>query len=431
MNINNSNKKIINRITDIQSNKIISDYKKSVLQNGIRIISEEIPYVESFALGITVNAGSRNDPEGKSGLAHFIEHTAFRRTKTRTSKKIASEFESLGAYTNAFTTKEHTCFYVRALKKHLAKTFEILSDLLINPVFQEKDVEKERDIIIEEIKSYEDDPEELIFDIGDGYCFKNNGLGLPITGNIESVENIKNTDLIEFHSDYFYPQNIIISSAGNISHRELEKMTVKYFGNINKPNLTNTIIKPEIIPVQNVELIKSFQQGHILFCRQTTDVQSEYRYPLLLLNVILGDGMSSRLNQRLRERHGLAYNIYSSFQFFTDCGSAYIYAGTDKGKIKKTKDIITEELLKLIESKILPAEISRAKEQMKASTIMALESMSVRMQSISKNEFLLGYNEDSNMVLQAIESVDNEQIKKAAEYYLAPNNWNIIILKPE
>ena len=252
-------------------------------------------------------------------------------------KKISMDFETEGAYTNAFTTKEFTCYYVRALKSHFKKTFGILADLIINPIFDENKVSKEKDVIIEEIKSYEDEPEEFIFDIGERVIYGEHSLAHPIAGYVETVENIRSGQLSDFHKKYYHPGNIIISAAGNLKHEELLKETEKLFGNIKSTGTENTLIKPEIVPAISETYKKSFQQAHLLMCRQSPGLDSDDRYPIAALNVILGDGLSSRLHMKLREDNALAYNVYSGIQMMADTGIFHIYAGIDSTKADKAK----------------------------------------------------------------------------------------------
>ena len=227
---NKNNETIISAIDD---DKIV--YNKSTLSNGLRIITEQVPVVESYALGIFFNCGSRDDFDTKNGLAHFLEHAAFRHTKTRTSKQLASQFESIGAYTNAYTTKESTGFYVRALTEHFEKTLELLADLTFNTVFVEKEIDKERSIILEEIKTYEDDPEELIMDYGEKLIFSDNKLENPIVGVAGSVNNISCYDLENFQKQFYRPDNTVVSFAGNLEHGKIVKIIEKYLGDYFAP----------------------------------------------------------------------------------------------------------------------------------------------------------------------------------------------------
>ena len=406
-------------------------YKKTILENGIRIISEEIPSVESFSLGICIAAGSRHDPPELPGIAHFLEHAAFKSTNKRNFKQIASAFESLGSYTNAFTTKDITCFYVRALKNHFNKTFDLLSDLTFNTKFIEKEIEKERAVIQEEIKSYEDDPEEHIFDIGEKLVFGDHRLGNPIIGLTETVEKISVDDLRKFHTENYAGSNVIVSVAGNISHEAVLAQAEKYLYAVPaitgiKDNSTPDPTKPT-----RQELTKSFQQAHILLIRDVPGVNSPERYPLAILNVILGDGMSSRLYQNLRERYGLAYTIFSSLQMMNDCGVFYIYAGLEKKQLPKTEKLLINVMDSITSSKISVKEFSRAQEQLKANTIMALESMSTRMQALAKSEIEKGCYEDIQSTIEAIDGVKLGNVQELAEFYMPVANWNTVLFVPE
>ncbi|MFW5662674.1 MAG: M16 family metallopeptidase, partial [Bacteroidota bacterium] len=213
------------------------EYNKTVLDNGLRVISEKVPGVESFALGVCANFGSRDEPDSMPGIAHFLEHACFRRTKNRTAREIASQLESVGAYSNAFTTKELTCFYVRSLTKHFRKTLNILADISLNPVFQELDIKRERSVILEEIKSYEDDPEEYIFDLGDLYLFGENSFGNPILGTRDSIKKINAEVLEKYHSDRYSAANMVISAAGNIDHDRMVDNIHRHFGSLGRGKL--------------------------------------------------------------------------------------------------------------------------------------------------------------------------------------------------
>lgn len=423
---------IKNKINSLQLNNTNSKaiiYDKTVLPNGLRILTEQVPVVESFALGIFFNSGSRDDFEGKNGLAHFLEHAAFRHTKTRTSKQLASQFESVGAYTNAYTTKEATGFYVRALNEHFEKTLELLADLTYNTVFVDKDIEKERSIIIEEIKTYEDDPEELIMDYGEKLIFADNPLEKPIVGVADTVNKISCDDLSAFQKKYYRPDNTVVSFAGNIEHGKVAKLVEKYLGsyNVDKTELNRTV--PEYKNPQFSDTEQDFSQSHILVCRKIPGLNDPDRFPLAALNVILGDGMSSRLYQELREKRGLAYSIYSSLQQLTDCGGFYVYTGLEGSQLEKTQTLIFNEFGKFLDKNVTPSELKRAKEQLKANTIMALESLSTRMQNLAKGEFAFNRYESIEDTINSIDELTQEDIKKVSEKYLQKKDWSTVIFR--
>ncbi len=408
-----------------------AEYNKTPLDNGIRVITEEVPYVESFALGICINTGSREDPKDLSGLAHFTEHSVLKRTKNRNARQIADELESFGAYFNAFTTKESTCIYIRALKQHFERSMELLADFVLQPVFTERDMKNEKQVILEEINVVEDDPEELIFDFCDKLIFGNHTLSNPILGTRNSVQVITNEDISNFHKKYYTPQNIIIAAAGNISHETSFGIAARNFGQLEANNEKYNRLYPNETFVLRQEIVKKYQQSHIIVGRRMPGVNSDERYPISLLNVLFGDGMSSRLNQHLRERLGLAYNVYSATEFFSDCGAMYIYAATDKSKIKKLEKTIVEETAKLFDKTIGRNEIDRAKELLKTSAVMELESMSSRMQILAKNEFYHNHRENIHDFISKIDAVSYKDVKIIGLRYFDINDWNCVIFHPD
>ncbi len=408
----------------------IGNYEKSIFENGLVVISEQVQNTASYSAGICVNIGARDD--SISGIAHFMEHAVFRHTKKRNSKQIANEFETLGAYSNAFTTKEQTCFYVRAIKNHFAKTFELLCDIVLNAIFIEDEIEREKLVILEEIKSYEDDPEEYIFDLADIATFSNHNLANPIAGWQDSVKQIDYKELENFYKTFYRSENIVVCVVGDVDHKNVIKLVNKYFSEkeLNHTLPINLRTKPTVNYV-NKTVKKTIQQAHIVLGKQTQGLQSAEYYPLAVLNTLFGDGMSSRLYQNLREKHGLAYSIYSSINSYTDCGSWYIYAATDAKKYKRTIDLIYKEMQKLMLKMPTKKELNRAKEQLKTATIIEQESLSSRMQNLLKNEIVFGKYEQTVDIIQKIDQVTLDDIHTLSNKYFCENNWAIASIIPD
>ncbi len=404
---------------------------RTQLGNGLTLVTEQIPNAESIALGIFVNTGSRDDYPDYWGIAHFMEHCVFRRSLKRTSKKIAGEFESLGAYTNAFTSQEYTCFYVRTLKQHFRKTLNILFDIILHPLLLQKEIEKERLIILEEIKSYEDDPEEYIFDIGDRIVFGEHPLGNPIIGNKDTVSLINSVELRQFHDEFYRSNNIVISLVGDIEHVKVENSVKSLFDSLEPRIYCPKRTPPKLEMPTILEISKPVQQSHLLLGKRTSSLKSDDRTSLMVFNILFGDGMSSRLYQKLRDRHGVAYNIFSTLQMHSDAGVFYIYAATDAKKITLTESMIFEQMDKILHDKITYSEVSRAKEQLKSSLIMDLESMSARMQSLAKNELLTGKHESVKQIIERIDTIAIESIKQAACKYFGSKLWCKALIYPE
>lgn len=409
----------------------IKEFNITRLDNGVRIITERVPYVESFAMGISVRAGSRDEAYELPGVAHFLEHAAFRRTKTRTSRQIAAQFESLGAYSNAFTTQELTCFFVRGLKRSYKKCAELLSDVVLNPKFHPGEFEKEKNVILEEVKYYEDDPEESIFDFGDAALFGEHPLGNPIVGSKASLEKIQIKDLEEFHSNYYIPENIVITAAGNVDHDDIADVFSKYFSDLKSAAAVSHRSLPNRPNPSYLEKNMPFQQAHILFGRRVPGIDSADRFTLSILNIIIGDGMSSRLNFAIREKAGAAYTVYSNLALYDDCGALYLYAGADEAQSRRTIEMTNDELIKLKSKPIRKAEFERGREQLTSGLIMDMESMSSRMQSLGKFAFIENGLENARETINKINSVTIDDVNRIACEISDPESWSKIIFLPE
>ncbi len=406
------------------------NYQKTILNNGITIITNKVSQYTSFALGVFINAGSRDDSPNTSGTAHFVEHLIFRKSKKYNSKQIANKFEEFGAYTNAYTTQEITCFYVRALKPHIKKSINLLLEIVLNPDFNETDTNIERKIILEEIKSYEDDIEENISDIGDKLLFGNHSLGNPILGSINSIKSITIQNLNDFHKKFYNPSNIIISIVGDIEHHKLCEYIETQLNTfeLNKKYKNERII-PTIGPVQKQIVIKHIQQSHILLLHQIPDINSPERYSIGIMNTILGDGMSSRLYQNIRDKFGFAYSIYSSVQLYSDIGVLSIYAAMDYEKLQIIKDLIIKEVNKL--KNISQKELNRAKEQYITGITLDNESLSSIMQNLAKTEFTNGKYEPIQSIYQNILTIESADIINSAKKYIIEKDFFELSMIPK
>ncbi|MDX9789593.1 MAG: pitrilysin family protein [Candidatus Kapaibacterium sp.] len=407
------------------SSKINSDK----IGNNIHVLTEEIPSSETYALGFFYETGSRDETPDNAGIAHFIEHCAFRRTRKYSARQIASKFESIGAYANAYTTQETTSFYVRALKDNFLPAFKLLNDITRNTVFENRDIEKERQIIIEEIKSYEDDPEESIFEYGDKLIFGNHPMGAPILGNIDSLNSINSEILTKYHDDNYKSGNLIICYAGPLKHDFVYKKSLSYVDRFSDKSANRVRTMPAVEPASELIVEKPVSQSHILLGTRIPGYSFESRFILPIFNVLFGDGMSSRLYHNLRDRQGIAYSIYSTLQVHSDCGVFYIYAATDKNKTEKTEKLILGEIDKFLNKPLRESELQRAKEQLKSSIIMELESMSARMQSLAKSVLMKSDFEDIHDTIKIIDSVNALTLKETVSKYIS-NNLSTVKLIP-
>ncbi len=402
---------------------------RTVLPNGLRIVSEKVAAARSFALGIWVDVGTRDETADVAGVSHFIEHAVFRRSATRSSGQIAAQFESLGAYINAFTSKEQTCYYVRALNPHFRRCLSLLSDVVLHPAFRLNDVEKERTVILEELKSYEDEAEEFILDCAEQALFASHTLGFPIAGNASTVSALRVKDLSDFHHAHYIAPKILVAVAGAVDHEELVAQCRTLFSSKSRKADTKVRKTPGSVKPKQVQMERPFSQSHLLMARRTVGVRHNQRWALALLNTILGDGMSSRLHQRIRERKGVAYSLYSSLQLLTDCGVLSVYAGTEHSKLSKTEELIRRELNLLVVKGLRPTEVARAKEQLKSSIIMGLESMSARMNSLAKAELEELHHEDVLESLNAIDKVSLNELNELADEMCVPDSWTVVRIR--
>lgn len=408
---------------------IMPTYTKSVLPNGVRILTEEVPHVQSFALGIWVDVGSRDEKPAQQGIAHFIEHLVFRGTEKRSARQIANYVESVGGYVNAFTTKEHTCFYVRALSKHFTKVCALLADAVLHSLFRPQDVEKERAIILEEMKSYDDEPEELIFDYLDKVMFGSHSLAHPIVGTSRSVAAISEEDIATFHKQKYGGNAIVVSVAGNIPHSVVCSAVEQNMGDVPRVAAHHRRM-PKYRKAQSLVLHKPIQQAHLALGALAPGASSDDFFTLAVLNTFLGEGMSSRLNQSIRERHGLAYTANSSVADMKDCCVLSLYAAMEHSNLAKTERLIERELELLRTREVGKAELQRAKEQVKSQLIMSFESMSGRMHTLAKSELYVGEYDDIDRTLAMVDAIDAHAISTMVHTYFAPEHWHKVVLLP-
>jgi len=407
-----------------------SEVKKTVLENGLTIVSEHSPAFRSIALGIWIKMGSRFETADEKGMAHFIEHMLFKGTKTRSALQIASSLENLGGNLNAFTGKEETCFYIHTLDSHLKIGVEVLADMICSSLFRAKDIEMEKQVVLEEINAVKDTPDEYIFDIFQEKIFPDQPLGFPILGNPENVESFDRSKLIDFWKKHYQPHNIVISVAGNVQHDSLVDL-VKF--NFNFSNNADNITMLPAQVAQNVHftLREPLNQAHICIGKGAISYYDESRFDLIALNTYLGGGLSSRLFQVLREELGFVYSVYSFLDFYKDTGVVGFYLGTDlKNKEKAIKELFTE-LEKVSSQKLPDDKIDNLKEQIKGSFFLSMESTFKRMARLAKNEIYFNKFISVDELAKSINAITPDSINSAASKYLNVDNLNSVIMSSE
>ncbi len=408
-------------------------FHNDTTHNGIRVIANRVSHVQSITLGIWINAGSREDPADTPGLAHFVEHAVFKGTGSRDYETIARCIEDVGGYVDAWTTKENTCIYIRCLKEHIALAFSLLSDLCCNPSFPDGEIEKEKEVVIEEIHSINDAPEELIFDEFDLYAFPRHPLGSTILGTEESIESITGDDLRGFMQTHYTPGNLLLTAVGNVSHTEIMEHAERSFAPLHEG-------KPEQKAQRQFGLQdytpfskrfgKPLYQAQVLFGTAATR-QNEHFYSLLLLNTLLGSGMSSRLNLELREKNGLAYNVYSSLSLFDDATMLNVYAGTDNRNIRKTRDIIAQILAPESLCSMDPGELETAKSRLLGAMIMGMEKMTRRMSRAARDIFYFGRIIPLEEKITAIRAVTQDDMRHAVMHLIQSAPASTLIYEAE
>ena len=382
------------------------------LDCGIRLVMEQIPYVQSAAVGIWVKAGSADETERVFGISHFIEHMLFKGTTTRSAKKIAEDVDRIGGNINAFTGKEATCYYIKTLGSNLEKACEILLDMFLNSTFDPEEMEKEKGVIYEEMKMIEDSPDEYAQDLLAESVFCGTNLESPIIGTKESLFGIKRQDILDYMSREYTRDHIVISLAGSFNP---EKMCGFFEGKL--LSLTAEKGKEEVTEspykATYTSKVKDVEQSHICLGLRGIPLEHDLYYPMVLLNNVMGGSMSSRLFQNIREEKGLAYSVYSAVSAYVNYGMYSIYAGVSKDKTKDAVCAVAEELRSLSQNKITAEELSMAKEQIKSNYIFGLENVSSRMFSNGKNILLLDKIKAPNEVIAKIDAVTSEEIDDA------------------
>ncbi|MCE5287329.1 MAG: insulinase family protein [Pelosinus sp.] len=387
-------------------------YFKSVLPNGMRIVSETIPYVKSVTLGVWVGTGSRSEQKYNHGISHFIEHLMFKGTVSRSAKDIAEAVDAVGGQLNAFTAKEHTCYYAKVLDTHADLAMDMLSDMLLSSKFDEEDIKRERGVVLEEVKMYEDSPDELVHDIHLSRIWQGHALGRNILGSVESINSFDRALVMDYYQQFYTPDNMVVAAAGNISHEALVDLVQKYFGAFSGKKQKLTAVQPVLKPMHTVQS-KETEQVHLCIGTVSVPYHSPEIYILHILNNILGGGISSRLFQSVREERGLAYSIYSYQSNYSDAGLFNVYAGTRPANAKQVIDLILENIVELRDKPVSAKELSRNKEQLKGSILLGLESSSSRMSRVGKMEINNRYLTIEEVVAR-IEQVTSEDLQRLA-----------------
>ena len=411
-----------------QMGQPVRDIERAELSNGLVVVTERMPHVRSVSVGIWLGTGSRGEVPARNGIAHFIEHMVFKGTERRTAEEIAQSVDSVGGMLDAFTAKEMTCFNVKVLDEHLPVAFDVLSDLVLRPRFDDEDITKEKQVILEEIKMDEDNPENLIHEMFTQNFWRGHPLGLPILGTPETVPQFSRDAVSECFRSWYAPNNTVITAAGNLEHARLVDLVERAFGAAKRSDSLAKGAAPRTHAGIEQRNKKELEQVHIVLGVPSYPVAHERRYAAALLNIILGGGMSSRLFQNIRERQGLAYAIFSELSAYTDSGVLSVYAGTSRESAAQLIRSVTEEFRRIRQEGVSAEELRRAKDHLKGSMMLSLESTSARMSNLARQAMYFNRFLSLDEMLAAIEVVTREEVLAIARDFFEPGQVALTVL---
>jgi predicted Zn-dependent peptidase len=401
--------------------------QQSRLDNGIRVLSEEIPHVQSVAVGIWVENGSRYEEAARNGISHYIEHLLFKGTERRTAAEIAEEIDAVGGVLNAFTGKEYTCYYAKVLSEHLPLAFDLLADIFLNSRFPPDEIERERGVILQEIAQVADTPDEHIHDLFKLHFWRDHPLAWPICGTTETVSQLTREDLLEFMAARYRPDQIIVAAAGDLRHDAFVARAAAAFAGV-----TGRVAPSDGAPPRSHRGLavheRGLEQVHICFGVPAVAQVDPRRYAASVLDIALGGGMSSRLFQEVRERRGRAYTIHSFLASYRDAGYLGVYAATNRDWVAEVVEVIVAEMRRLGRTGLMPGELARAKNQLKGNLLLGLETTNSRMSRLATNEIYYGREVPVEEVAREIDAVTNDGVTELAARWLASDAVALTLL---
>jgi predicted Zn-dependent peptidase len=406
----------------------VRNVRRTVLPNGLTIISEQMEHIRSVSLGIWVKSGSRHEAPEANGITHFIEHMVFKGTATRSAQDIARQIDCIGGNMDAFTAKECICFTVKVLDEHLPTALEVLSDLVLHPVFDPVEIVRERGVILEEIKMDEDSPDYLVHEIFTQNFWKDHPLGKPILGTKETVKRFEQPLVIDYWSKHFHPGSLIVCGAGHLNHDTFVEQVCRHLEGLPASSEKLSEQPPKVRPRIIIRNKKALEQVQICLGVPSHPINHERRYASYILNTLLGGGMSSRLFQNIREQQGLAYAIYTELNPYRDTGCLSVYAGTSRESALKVVQLILKEFHELKAGSVSAEELNRAKEQLKGSLMLSLESSGARMSNLGRQEMYFGQFITLDEIIQNIDGVTTEDLTDLANEFFRPETIAVTVL---
>jgi predicted Zn-dependent peptidase len=402
---------------------------REVLDSGLRLITERMPQVRSVTIGVWLTRGSRHESDERSGIAHFVEHMLFKGTATRSAEDIAQAIDSIGGQLDAFTAKEYASYYIKVLDEHVPLAVDLLSDIVMRPAFVPEEIEREKKVILEEIKMVEDTPDDLVHELFTQHFWEGHPLGRPILGSKETVESFTEGSLRAYFREAYVAQNMIVSAAGNLEHAAVRDLVVRAFADLPASGASLKEQPPKVVP-QVITRTKDLEQSHVCMGTDSFPQRHDDRYVSYILNTILGGSMSSRLFQKVREKRGLAYSVFSGLSAYRDAGNITIYAGCAAEAVEEVIDLCVEEL-RVMKRDLMPvAELTRAKDHLKGSLMLSLESTSSRMTHLARQEMYFGRHVTLDEIIAGIEHATAADVQRVAGELFTQDAVGVTVLGP-
>lgn len=406
----------------------LRDIETTVLANGVRVITEPMPHVRSVSVGVWIASGSRRETGERNGISHFIEHMLFKGTSSRSAEDIARSVDSIGGNLDAFTAKELVCFNTKVLDQHLSQAFDVLADLVLHPLFRDEDIEKEKSVILEELKMEADSPDYLVQEIFSSNFWKDHALGKPILGTRETVNQLDRAAIRDYYAAVYTPANLVITAAGNLTHERLVELARQYFEAMPASGPAPADQAPHTHARIALRNKRALEQVHLCLGVPSYPLPHRDRFTGYVLNTLLGGGMSSRLFQNIRERQGLAYAVFSELSPYRDTGCLSVYAGTSRESARRVVDSILKEFRELKDRVVDEEELRRAKDYLKGSLVLGLESTSSRMSGLARNEIYFGRFFSMDELLESIEAVTADGLREMARTFFDSRHIALTIL---
>jgi predicted Zn-dependent peptidase len=404
--------------------------RKDVLSNGLTVLTESMSSVRSVSVGIWLRTGARQERVEENGISHFIEHMLFKGTLNRSAEDIARAADSIGGHLDAFTAKETTNYSIKVLDEHLPRAFSILSDLVKNPLFEPTHITNESRVIQEEIKMVEDTPDDLVHEIFTQTYWRGHALGRPILGTRHSVRSFDRQRLVKYFRRHYTPNNFLIAAAGHIRHSQIVDLVQQEFGGLPAGPALRSGPIPVPHPHLQVRHKKDLEQVHLCVGSPSYPQPHKNRFPAYILNSVLGGGMSSHLFQNIREKRGLAYAVFSSLSSFHDAGCLSVYAGTAADKARQVIELVLAEFCEMKSNPISQEELQRAKDYLKGSLLLSLESSTSRMGNVARQEMYFGRYISQDEIARSVDAVTAEQVLAVAQEFFHPERLAITVLGP-